>query len=317
MQDFEFIIVNDYSTDKTADIVRNFKNDKRIKFVENEKNIGQAFSINRAVKLSKGEYIAKIDADDIAMPERLKRQSEFLDKNKNTGLVGSRAFVIDEEGELLGVMPAGLSGTMNLKEFLSQENPFVHSSMMFRRDIFENIGGYRDFCGCVLDYDLALRFSEVSDIHILDDFLCKYRINKKGVTFKEGYTQPELVKLVLHLAKQRRSGEREDITKARGAVLAGVFGARKSRKYILSRRYYGMGCIYLLKGNKRKARATFFDSLSLGFLNPKAVAGLALSFLPFSIVKRLGFMFGESSKIVSIIRETENENNYAGAIPLR
>ena len=86
-KDFEFLIINDGSSDKSAEIVESY-NDNRINFVQNEKNIGLAASLNRGLDIAKGEYIARMDADDISLPERLEKQVRFMETNPQIGICG-------------------------------------------------------------------------------------------------------------------------------------------------------------------------------------------------------------------------------------
>ena len=87
--DFEFIIVNDGSEDFVRETIQTFS-DKRIKYLENGKNIGLVRSLNRALELSSGEYIARMDSDDISLPQRFERQVEYMDKNPHVGVLGTK-----------------------------------------------------------------------------------------------------------------------------------------------------------------------------------------------------------------------------------
>jgi len=87
-KDFKFLIINDGSTDGTADILKSYK-DSRIKVTNNEKNIGLTKSLNKGLKMAKSEYIARMDADDISLPTRLQKQVEFMDSHPKVGVCGT------------------------------------------------------------------------------------------------------------------------------------------------------------------------------------------------------------------------------------
>ena len=97
-RDFEFLIINDTSTDESEKIIRSFK-DSRIKLIKNEKNIGLTKSLNKGLDLAKGEYMARMDADDISLPKRLEIQVAFMDKNPKIGVIGAWAKVIGESNK--------------------------------------------------------------------------------------------------------------------------------------------------------------------------------------------------------------------------
>ena len=99
-KDFEFLIINDGSTDKTGEILESY-HDLRIKIINNEKNIGLTKSLNKGLKLARGEYIARQDADDISMPERLEKEVEFLETHQDYAVVGAFAKIINKNSEIL------------------------------------------------------------------------------------------------------------------------------------------------------------------------------------------------------------------------
>ena len=93
--DFEFIIINDGSTDQSRNIICSYT-DKRIKLIDNDKNNGLIYSLNKGIENASGKYIARMDADDISLPTRLQKQFDYLESNKHFALVGSSAILIDE-----------------------------------------------------------------------------------------------------------------------------------------------------------------------------------------------------------------------------
>src|SRR5688572_6206385 len=125
--DLELIVSNDGSTDRTAEILRSF-DDNRLIVVESDRNRGIANSQNHAFSLARGEYVALQDHDDLALPVRLERQLAFLEEHSNVGLVGSGCIVIDKEGQPTGGWTVPLSD-IDLKWSLLIHNPFLHTSV--------------------------------------------------------------------------------------------------------------------------------------------------------------------------------------------
>ena len=200
-QDFEFLIVNDGSTDKTGEILKSYNN-PRIKIINNKKNIGLTKSLNKGLKLARGEYIARQDADDISMPERLEKEVEFFEQNRNVGLVGTDYFMINEKGEAVHIVKC-LNGCRELKVKLLEGNQFGHGSVMFRRECIDNIGTYREEFKLAQDYDFYLRIAEVYDVENISEPLYKWRINIESVSVKKKVLQDKYASLAIELAKER------------------------------------------------------------------------------------------------------------------
>lgn len=174
--DFEFLIVNDGSTDNSRDIVLSFR-DARIRLIENSANIGLTKSLNRGLKSAGGEYVARQDADDISCPARLERQVKFLDAHPDVVLLGTRARAVDEKGaptrEQRLRIPVGLHA---IRWYLMFQNAFVHSSVMFRRTIvWEKIGGYNESFERAQDYELWSRIARTHAVENLPETLIDHR----------------------------------------------------------------------------------------------------------------------------------------------
>jgi glycosyltransferase involved in cell wall biosynthesis len=140
-KDFELIIVNDGSTDNTKKIIQEYmKKDKRIIYLENKINKG--FNnwhniLNLGLAKAKAKYIARIDADDLCHPNRLKKQYDYLERNKNLFLIGTSADVIDYRGKKIDEMIKKHWPSKIIKYRLSVSNPFIHSSIFFRNEGFK------------------------------------------------------------------------------------------------------------------------------------------------------------------------------------
>lgn len=137
--DFEFIIWDDGSTDRTRSIVESFK-DKRIRYFYHE-NTGLGMALKMACAEAKGEYVARMDSDDICLPERLATEVEFLQKHKEYVLVSSAVYYIDENGNTIG-RSFPCSDDEVLKKILPISSMIVHPMVMMRRNAYERAGGY-------------------------------------------------------------------------------------------------------------------------------------------------------------------------------
>jgi len=200
-QDFEFIIIDDGSTDHTNEILHSYQ-DQRIIIVHQD-NMGLTKALNRGISLAKAKYIARQDADDISKPERLEKQVAFLEANPQVGLLGSRFEFIDEDGE---VTRQSLLPTDNdtLQERLTKINQFCHASVMMRREALDKVGAYREFFRFAQDYDLWLRIAEHYEIANLPEMLVQYRELKDAISSEKILLQSRYAWAAAQLAQQRR-----------------------------------------------------------------------------------------------------------------
>lgn len=168
--DFEFVIFDDASTDGSAERLDEWaRRDLRIRVYKGQRNLGPAASSNRVVEYASAPLIARMDADDISMPDRLERQLRVLRERSDVGLVGTLCEVIDSRGRhLRGPELWRLART-------SWSAPFPHGSIMFRRELFDAVGGYRDECEFWEDLDFVLRASAMTNIVVIAAPLYCYR----------------------------------------------------------------------------------------------------------------------------------------------
>lgn len=159
-KDFEFIIINDGSTDKTLSIINKYqKIDNRIKVI-NQKNFGLTKSLNNAVSIAKSNFIARIDADDISLPSRLSTQLKHLKSNSNLGFVFSNFIFIDKSGNKIQKKIISTNSYQVRYNLLKGINNIAHSSVMFRKDLFFEIGKYRNRFKKSQDIDLWIRMTD-------------------------------------------------------------------------------------------------------------------------------------------------------------
>lgn len=181
-KNFELIIINDGSKDSSLDIIKNFK-DKRVKVINNVHNLGITKSLNKGIRISKGEFIARCDADDINFPNRFNTQLKFLRYNRQFAIVGSNATLIDEDGK--SITNTEISDTSKiLKRSMFIKNNVIHSSVMFRKEVLEDVGLYDEFFVAAEDYELWLRILSKRKIHNLKNVLIQRRIHNQAVTKK-------------------------------------------------------------------------------------------------------------------------------------
>jgi glycosyltransferase involved in cell wall biosynthesis len=212
-KDFEFIIINDGSTDKTLKILNSY-NDPRIKIISNKKNIGLTRSLNKGLSIAKGEYIARQDANDISMPERLEKQVDFLERNKAVGLIGTYSCIINEKGRILYKRKSPL-GNEDISKKLIRGNVFAHGSVMFRKFLLEKVGAYREEFKTSQDYDLWLRFIEITKAFRTSEFLYKWRLLPDSISATKRMQQEKYASLALDFAKERKDHGKDTLQKAR------------------------------------------------------------------------------------------------------
>ena len=196
--DFEFIIINDGSEDRTAEIVRAYK-DPRIAFIDHAKNQGLVAVLNQGLDMARGEYVARMDADDIAYPERFAKQVEFMDANPHVGLVSSNARIF---GDRYGALGDKRNKLLSNPEFPGVLDWFrgcrvIHPSVMLRKKVFEkyNLRYDPDYVACE-DYELWSRAARYMKIANIQEVLLNYRLHDSSITTRQNDIQTENAKRV-------------------------------------------------------------------------------------------------------------------------
>ena len=156
--DVELLVVDDASTDETPHILERLSaEDNRLRSVRNSVQLGQTWSLNRGLELSRGDFIARIDADDLFRPEKLERQVEYLDGHPDVTVVGTWAMRIAENGDAVGLFRAPVA-TDDIDFGLLHSSPLCHVSVLMRRAAVLGVGGYRG------EYRYAADFKLWSDL---------------------------------------------------------------------------------------------------------------------------------------------------------
>jgi len=185
-QDFEFIIINDASSDRSDEIIQKYLTDKRIVYIKNRERKGIVYNLNKGIEISKADIIARMDGDDISEPQRLEVQYQFLQRNPNIALVGCFVKLINEKGEICGrkIKPVTYQ---EIKKDILIYSPFIHPTIMIRKDVFKKVGFYRKQYLWCEDIDLWYRivFSGF-EVANTPQYLLKYRVTDSSVRFKYG-----------------------------------------------------------------------------------------------------------------------------------
>jgi glycosyltransferase involved in cell wall biosynthesis len=199
-EDFELLVVNDASSDRTGEILAAIV-DRRLRVINNSSNRGVVGSLNVAMSEASGHYIARIDADDLCLPTRFSKQKEFLDSHPKTLIVGAEMSVLEHGKIRFSRQPADTDPQI-LKWMLHVSNPVGHPSMMFRADAVTALGTYlREEFKFAEDFDFSHRVLRLGDISVVPEYLVIYRQHD------------------LNLTRTRRS----EMNGATTAVLSGVY----------------------------------------------------------------------------------------------
>jgi len=182
--DFELLIVNDGSTDRTAQIIRAFS-DERIVFIDKKENEGVAAALNTGLKIARAEYIARFDADDICYPERLEKQLRFLQQNPDYVLVGSDVDYMLDNGDHLFSFKCIAHTHEEIMQKMYFYCPFVHPAVMFRKQPVLDAGGYQQNGHNFEDYLLWTNLASTGRMRNLAEPLVKYRLNPFSITIDE------------------------------------------------------------------------------------------------------------------------------------
>jgi len=283
-EDFELIIVDDGSTDGSLDVVRSF-NDKRIKIIQNEKNMGLVYTRNKLVRESCGEFIAVLDSDDIATVDRLKIQYEFLKENPKYAVVGGWLKTIRSNGAHFGNVWRYITDPDQLPVRLLFGNQIAHSAVMMRRNILDE-SPYKAEFPVGQDYDLWVRLSQKHKIINLPELFYYYRQHQNSVTKSKKSVQDDSTYKILkyqlykfgispsenELEFHRKIGKTnlvksyDDLTKIEAWFKKLIEANRKKSVYptnIFNKVIFELWhdtCLYSRYSGKRAVRRLFFES---------------------------------------------------------
>jgi len=177
--EFELLVIDDGSTDSTPELLEDMsRRDRRVRVLRNPSAMGLGWTLNRGVAEARGDWIARMDADDVAHPERLMRQLRALQADPSIHVLGTQAVEVDAAGRARGVRRVPLAPE-DVRAVLPWTNPIVHPSVMFRREVILSVGSYDPSLRHAEDYDLWLRCAAAGvKMANLPDMLLWYRVTR-------------------------------------------------------------------------------------------------------------------------------------------
>jgi GT2 family glycosyltransferase len=214
-QDLEFVIIDDGSTDGSGQILDSYQNSDSRVAVYHQENSGLTASLNRGCALSRGKYIARMDADDVAVRDRLMRQVEFMDNHPGIGVVGGAVECIDGAGKSLFRYRLPLKDDEIKVALRRGDCPLAHPTVLLRREAFATVAGYRMAMVHAEDYDLWLRIADRFQLANLEMVVLKYRVHPNQVSIRK-WRQQALSNLAARIAAtSRRNGNPDPFESAR------------------------------------------------------------------------------------------------------
>jgi len=184
-RDFEFVIVDDGSRDKSLEIMKGYSaKDSRIRIIKKE-NTGLPDSLNAGIKIAKGDWIARIDTDDLCEPQRLEKQMDFAISDPEIVLIGTAYHEIDEQGSVKNLQLYPETHPDLKKNLLRKKRFFAHSSAFYKTKIVREIGGYRPRIKKSEDYDLWLRLADTGKMACIPEPLIRFRTHPDQISHED------------------------------------------------------------------------------------------------------------------------------------
>jgi len=177
-RDFELLIINDGSTDRSLEIIRGFR-DNRIRVINNETNIRLIATLNKGMDLARGKYIARMDADDISLPERLRKQADFMETHPEVGVCGTWFELFGNHKKIVKYPEKDES----IRIMLLYQTPFCHPSVMLRKEVFDRhaVRFLPEFIHAE-DYEVWVRIAPYTRFANIPEALLRYRLHEQSVS---------------------------------------------------------------------------------------------------------------------------------------
>jgi glycosyltransferase involved in cell wall biosynthesis len=258
--DFELIVYVDGSPDATTELAEGYvEGDERVRVIDNEENVGLCVALNRAIALSHGDYVGRMDADDISLPERFERQMALIESHPEIVVVGSDAMHIDTHDEVLGLSIAGPRSVADFHDRRARGELTVvlDGTSVMRRDVFDLVGGYDPVMAAAAEVDLHSKMAAHGVVVAIDEPLLLYRLHPGSSVDTRFFEGRGIHRYVEARDRAMLRGEtplsyEEFLAGERSAPLVRRVGIRLSD---VSQYHYRAAGVYLSEG--RKGRAVF------------------------------------------------------------
>jgi glycosyltransferase involved in cell wall biosynthesis len=272
-ENFELLIINDGSTDQTSQLILSYT-DERIRVI-NQDNKGIAIALNNGLNYAKSNLIARFDADDICLPQRLEIQYNFMKANPTYSLIGSGVDYIDiDKNHVFTHLPEANTYS-EIRQLNYTTCPFIHSSVCYKKEVVMKYGGYNAYAYTFEDHLLWLKLLQHEEAYNLPQSLIKVRLNPESITIDEKWRTPTFRKI------KNTALKKHAITEKEGIQLLEI-GKNQHEKKIKEGAYYALlGKKYLWNNyDPVKARKNLFISLKISPFHFKNFFLIIASFLP-------------------------------------
>lgn len=279
ISDFEILVIDDGSTDKTRSIVESF-DDPRIRLISNEENIGLPRSLNRGIEQANGRYIARADADEVSHPMRLERQLEAIESQETVCVVGCWYRIIGRKGERIVDIKVPTDRPFDVDDLIEKGPGIAHGSVMMRKEDVIAVGKYREEFTLAQDYDLWLRMAEQFGsgfIHIVPEVLYERRLSPDQIAKRPKQRLFTSVAKESTKCRLNNQSERLDLLQTKVQQVKTKDLSNNERKAMYE---YLMGVKLLQEGNITPARKRFLLAAVRSPTNIRPWYQLLLSFLP-------------------------------------
>lgn len=283
---FEFLIVNDGSTDDTENIIRSY-NDERI-VLHNQANTGVIGALNKGLELAQGKYIARFDADDVCYPDRLQVQLDFMKEHPDYVLIGSASDFIDKDGNFLFKWEPDAFEHNDLEKIAYEVCPFDHPTVMYKREVAVSLNGYPKGAIHFEDHIFWTLFFTKGKMCNMHTALIKHRFNPESVTIDEKWRGP-VFRDIKYKSIRQGYVTPEDETMLRSLLKKQDFGKYKEAAY-----YSMIGKKFLWNQYRPKdARRNLKQAILAQPGKPEPYLLYVFSFLPKSLIN---YIYNRSKK---------------------